>query len=223
MAQAVRERREELGVLKALGFTNLQVLVLVLVESCLLAGVAGFVGLAIAKSVISLHGGSISACSAGPGKGACFTVLLPGAVQSSSATDSHPEDGGPTSSNGEILMRLLVVEDHDPTLQVLCRLLTRAGHSVVGVGTKAEAIAQAGEAEFDAVLSGLGLPDGTGHELMKLLHERHGLRGIAFSGFGTELDMQTSLKSGFVAHLIKPAQFSEIQRALSMIGECRQA
>jgi putative ABC transport system permease protein len=54
MAQAVRERREELGVLKALGFTNMRVLVLVLVESCLLAGVAGFVGLAIAKFFVSL-------------------------------------------------------------------------------------------------------------------------------------------------------------------------
>lgn len=62
MAQAVRERREELGVLKALGFTNVQVLVLVLVESCLLAGVAGFVGLAIAKFFVSLGdptGGSL--------------------------------------------------------------------------------------------------------------------------------------------------------------------
>jgi putative ABC transport system permease protein len=54
MAQAVRERREELGVLKALGFTNVQVLVLVLVESCLLAGTAGFIGLAIAKFFVSL-------------------------------------------------------------------------------------------------------------------------------------------------------------------------
>lgn len=54
MAQAVRERREELGVLKALGFTNLQVLVLVLVESCLLAGVAGFIGLSLAKFFVSL-------------------------------------------------------------------------------------------------------------------------------------------------------------------------
>lgn len=62
MAQAVRERREELGVLKALGFTNVQVLVLVLVESCLLAGVAGFVGLAVAKFFVSLGdptGGSL--------------------------------------------------------------------------------------------------------------------------------------------------------------------
>ncbi|MGZ4963064.1 MAG: ABC transporter permease [Limisphaerales bacterium] len=53
MAQAVRERREELGVLKAIGFTNVQVLVLVLVESCLLAGSAGFIGLALSKLFIS--------------------------------------------------------------------------------------------------------------------------------------------------------------------------
>ncbi|GEP41105.1 hybrid sensor histidine kinase/response regulator [Brevifollis gellanilyticus] len=174
-------------------------------------------GLAIAKAVITLHGGCISASSAGPGKGARFTVVLSGVVQSAALSEAPPEDLGQPSSDGLIAMRLLVVEDHDPTLQVLCRLLKREGHSVVGVGTKADAVAQAGEAEFDAVLSDLGLPDGTGHELMDLLRERHGLRGIAFSGFGTELDMQNSLKAGFVAHLIKPAQFSEIRRALQLI------
>ncbi len=110
--------------------------------------------------------------------------------------------------------RLLVVEDHEATLQVLIRLLTAAGHSVIGVKTVAHALAVAAESPFDLVISDLGLPDGTGTELMEQLRDTYGLRGIALSGYGMNDDIARSLAAGFKTHLTKPVDFTHLQRAL---------
>ncbi len=67
---------------------------------------------------------------------------------------------------------------------------------------------------FDAVVSDLGLPDGTGMELMASLRDEHGLRGVALSGYGMEEDIRRSRSAGFVAHLVKPVRFEDLQRAL---------
>ncbi len=178
-------------------------------------------GLAITKAVVTLHGGTVDARSEGPGRGACFTVCLPGATQEAPATP--PESGAGDSTKAAPAaapLRLLLVEDHEQSLQVLSRLLTRAGHAVTGVSTKADALAQASQSEFDGVISDIGLPDGTGHELMHLLREQHGLKGIALSGYGTEADQQNSRDAGFVAHLIKPVVFAELNRALLSLEQC---
>ena len=114
-------------------------------------------------------------------------------------------------------LRLLLVEDHDATLQVLLRLLTREGHQVTAARSVSEALAAAEEAKFDLVISDLGLPDGTGIELMKKLRASHGLNGIALSGYGMEEDLARSRGAGFIAHLIKPVDFSQLKRALEIL------
>lgn len=116
-------------------------------------------------------------------------------------------------------MRLLLVEDHEPTLQVLSRLLRRVGHTVVTAGNVQQALAAAEAGEFDGVISDLGLPDGTGTELMKTLRARHHLRGIALSGYGMEEDLARSKLAGFAVHLIKPVDFHQLQRALVELVE----
>ena len=83
----------------------------------------------------------------------------------------------------------MLVEDHEPTLNVLARFLARAGHHVTTAGSLAESFAAAEKEPFDLVISDLGLPDGTGIELMAQLRERHGLRGIALSGYGMDEDV----------------------------------
>lgn len=175
-------------------------------------------GLAITRAIVTLHAGKVEAHSEGPGKGARFTVSLPGATQESPGTEPDAAGGGAHAEEAQAPLRLLLVEDHEQSLQVLSRLLTRGGHSVVGVGTKAEALTQARQKEFDAVISDLGLPDGTGHELMQILHTQHGLRGIALSGYGTDEDLKASRAAGFVAHLIKPVRFTELRHALHALG-----
>ena len=113
------------------------------------------------------------------------------------------------------------MEDHEPTLTVLRRLLTRAGHEVVAASSIAAAISQAAERlPFDFVISDLGLPDGTGLELMsKLPLLQPGLRGIALSGYGMDEDVRRSMESGFLAHLVKPVDFHQLARTLREISK----
>jgi two-component system CheB/CheR fusion protein len=170
-------------------------------------------GLAIARAVVEMHSGTIRAHSPGPGQGAVFTVELPGATAPAGASDARAP-----SSNGhhapQSPLRLLLVDDHEPTLQVLTRLLARAGHTVTAARSLAEARSAAAQDAFDAVISDLGLPDGTGLELMQTLRADHGLQGIALSGYGTDADLRRSLEAGFVTHLVKPVDMTELSRAL---------
>ena len=116
-------------------------------------------------------------------------------------------------------MRLLLVEDHEPTMDVLARLLTRNGHQTIATRNLAEARAAAARETFVLVISDLGLPDGTGFELMQEFHDTYGLRGIALSGYGTNEDVRRSEAAGFVTHLLKPVDFNDLRRALRELGE----
>ncbi|MCA1658164.1 MAG: response regulator, partial [Verrucomicrobiaceae bacterium] len=166
----------------------------------------------IAKAILDLHGGSIQAESAGLGEGSTFRVELP-------ATEA-PVEGAPenTSANVEARgprpLRLLLVDDHQSTVEVLERLLTRAGHRVTTTISVAGALRAAEDGIFDAVISDLGLPDGTGYELMGKLRSQHRLRGIALSGYGMDEDLRRSQEAGFAAHLTKPIDFAQLERAL---------
>ncbi len=181
-------------------------------------------GLAIARAVVDLHGGRIGAQSPGPGHGSTFTVELPGASESrvheknSLSSSSGPWE--PTLSATKIPreiqpLRLLVVEDHESTLQTLRLLLQRDGHTVVTSSTVAKALADAAADQFDLVISDLGLPDGTGLKLMKELATLYDLRGIALSGYGTEEDISHSRQAGFIDHLVKPISLSDLRRAVA--------
>jgi signal transduction histidine kinase/ActR/RegA family two-component response regulator len=174
-------------------------------------------GLAICKGVIDLHGGRISARSAGVGAGTTFTVALatvpPQKVENPTPVESPASAGA--------AMRILLVEDHEPTAAVLGRLLRRSGHTVEHAPTLADARRLAGAAEFDLVMSDLGLPDGTGLELMQELRARYALSGIALSGYGMEADLVRSRKAGFVAHLTKPVDIAHLRRTLLAISDAR--
>ncbi len=170
-------------------------------------------GLAIARAIVDLHGGTIRSESAGPGRGATFTVELLGARRPAVPVP-RPTHGHAAAPDRIPPLRLLLVEDHAPTLDVLSRLLRRDGHQIKSASNIAEALAAAAHEKFDAVMSDLGLPDGTGIELMEKLRERHALRGIALSGYGMDEDLRRTAAAGFVAHLIKPVDMKEVRRAL---------
>ncbi len=181
-------------------------------------------GLSIARAIVDLHGGTIRAESGGAGQGALFIVELPGATRPPVGAAELPDDAKhflPGSGTQEKTpapansLRLLVVEDHDATLQVLTRLLTRAGHHVVPTASVAAALEAASQGTFDLVMSDLGLPDGTGNNLMEKLRDLYQLRGIALTGYGMEDDLERSRQSGFITHLIKPVDFNQLRRALA--------
>ncbi len=173
-------------------------------------------GLSISKTIVEMHGGKVCASSAGPGQGATFRVELPGANRriNSEGDVTSPE----TAQVATAPMRLLLVEDHEPTLAVLQRLLNRAGHAVATASSVAAALELAAREPFDALISDIGLPDGTGVELMRTMRSQHGLRGIALSGYGMEEDLTRSLEAGFVAHLTKPVDLAQLRRALAALA-----
>ena len=95
------------------------------------------------------------------------------------------------------------------------RLLRRAGYLVTAAGSVAEARAGGGARDqFALVVSDVGLPDGTGIELMEGLHREHGLRGIALTGYGMEDDVRRTREVGFIEHLVKPVDFPQLRRAI---------
>lgn len=172
-------------------------------------------GLAIARALVELHDGTIRAESDGKGRGTTFTIVLP------TSPDPLPVKKAPTWSGTpapELHLRLLVVEDHADTAHTLGRLLRMAGYGVRTAGDAATALALADQESFDVVVSDLGLPDSTGYDLMRRLRERHEIRGIAMSGYGTEEDIRKSREAGFSEHLIKPVSLPQLKEAIRRAG-----
>jgi PAS domain S-box-containing protein len=169
-------------------------------------------GLPICRWLVEQHGGSIRAESDGPGRGSTFIVELPAALhrtESAVLPRSNGSDGLRLPS-----LRLLVVDDHPDTAAVLSELLRLAGHDVRTAGTGQDALRLVEEHTFDVVVSDLGLPDMTGHELMQQLTQRGLVKGIAISGYGMEEDIERSRVAGFGEHLVKPVTVVRIEQAL---------
>ncbi len=166
-------------------------------------------GLAISKALVDQHSGVLTGLSPGRGRGATFTVTL------ATVMSSPPEEVAVAQGGGARSLRLLLVEDHPPTLEVMAALLEIAGHEVNTAIDLRSARALAASREFDLVVSDLGLPDGTGFDLMSGLRDQYGLRGIAVSGYGMEEDLRRSREAGFLEHLVKPVDVEKLKAALA--------
>jgi CheY-like chemotaxis protein len=192
-------------------------------------------GLAISKALIDLHGGKLTAASAGVGRGSTFTIeLRPSSVvaepahgvpgPAAAAAAAAPAGAGgveqkPAAAGG---VSILLVDDHHDTNRAMARLLMRLGYDVQTADSVRSALEAAGARKggFDLLISDIGLPDGSGLELMRELLQRHPatpIKGIALSGYGMEDDVRRSAEAGFLAHLVKPinlAKLNEVIRAL---------
>ena len=171
-------------------------------------------GLAIAKRVIDMHGGTVTATSAGRGKGATFTVTLQ-AMETSLLDEPVVYLPGERGEDGSA--ELLLVEDHTDTARVLSRILQSAGYRVAHADSISAARELANSKRFDLVVSDVGLPDGSGLDLMRDLQALHGLRGIALSGFGTDDDRAASAAAGFSEHLTKPVDWPLLRDAIERL------
>jgi CheY-like chemotaxis protein len=168
-------------------------------------------GLAICRGVVEAHAGSLGAFSEGPGRGTIMTVELAATDSAPKAAPPPPQLPAPGSSPS---LKILLVDDHHDTLRALTRLLKKLSHSVTATDCKATALAAAANAEFDLVISDIGLPDGTGLELMRELSSRSSIPGIAVTGYGTEADIDQTRAAGFIGHLTKPIDFRELEKLL---------
>lgn len=171
-------------------------------------------GLAICKALVSLHGGTIEARSEGPGRGSSFIVVLPSLA---SASISRPPAAAPPSVVNA--MRVLLVDDHQDTVESLRILLTRQGHEVRTAASIEQAMTVAEDYGFDILISDIGLPDGRGTELLTRLQVRdeRPIPAIAMSGFGMQEDRDNSCRAGFAEHLTKPVEFSVLQQAITKL------
>jgi HAMP domain-containing protein/nitrogen-specific signal transduction histidine kinase len=162
-------------------------------------------GLAISKTLVEAHKGTITAHSAGRNKGSTFTLVFPTCEkiepQIAPALSPRVAQRQP--------MRILLVEDHEDTNRSLTNLLRRRGYQVQSALTFQSAIELSGKEKFDVLISDLGLPDGSGIDLIQKLASKPPL-GIALTGFGMEQDIRRSRGAGFQHHLVKPIDLNKL-------------
>jgi len=182
-------------------------------------------GLAISRAIVELHGGMICANSEGNGKGTKILIRLQ-TVKAPPVLDRSQKPGVPSIAENGRRLRVLLVEDHPDTAEQLSRLLKRAGHNVTSAGSVKDAreVAAAkanggSECPFDILISDLGLPDGSGHDLMRELDSCYGIPGIALSGFGMKEDVADSLAAGFARHMTKPVDWQELKAVILKLAE----
>jgi signal transduction histidine kinase/CheY-like chemotaxis protein len=171
-------------------------------------------GLAIAKELMEAQGGFISVESKGRGTGTTFTLTL----QTTEPQWRGPEEPirEPPAPPGKL--RILLVEDHTDTRSTLERVLVKKGYDVVGVGDVHSALDADAHGRFDVLVSDIGLPDGTGIDLLETIRRRHPIDAIAMSGYGMEGDIANSYKAGFATHLVKPVELKKLVSAIGQIA-----
>jgi PAS domain S-box-containing protein len=171
-------------------------------------------GLAIARHLAELHGGTVRADSPGVGRGSTFTVRLPLAASGGRRGQGEPVATAVDGADRAVLagVRVLLVEDHRDTAELLRAVLGGQGAGVRVAASLAEALATLDEADFDVLVSDIGMPDGNGYELMARLRERERATGrvplpaVAVTAFAGGEDRERALAAGFQAYAAKPIE-----------------
>ncbi len=144
-----------------------------------------------------------------------FTRLRqPPADPPAAGTDSGKADDAENSAKHQILF----IDDHPDTCRAMRRLLARLGFEVTVASSVAEAVAAFhGMPDVDLVISDIGLPDGTGVDLIQKIHQVRKVPAIALSGYGMEEDVRRSRQAGFAEHLIKPISITKLDAAINRL------
>jgi CheY-like chemotaxis protein len=174
-------------------------------------------GLAIVRSLVTLHGGTVRASSKGEGQGAEFVVELPLAA-GAQAPVPHGRTARATVGEAGSPRRVLVVDDNRDALTLLADALSAVGYQVMSAHDGPEALNVAAAFKPQVAVLDIGLPIMDGYELATRLRAMagvNGLRLIAVTGYGQESDQRRSGRAGFDAHLIKPVSLDKLLRALS--------
>lgn len=166
-------------------------------------------GMAISSALAGQLGGELTARSEGLGQGSTFTIVFP-------STDSAPAQPVRNVVRDQSLagIKILLVEDHLDSAQALTQLLSGQGYVVRTANTVAAALDAVSEKAFDVLICDIGLPDGTGFELIETVRKNTTTPAIALSGFGMEEDVAQSHLSGFDAHLTKPVNFQNLEATI---------
>jgi PAS domain S-box-containing protein len=176
------------------------------------------IGLAIARAIVELHGGSISASSSGPGTGSTFRVRLravdgpsgPGAAE----VEAPPE---PASS---VATRVLIVDDNADALDLLASALPLLGYEAVTAADGPAALALASETHPSIALLDIGLPVMDGYELarrLRAIDDSKALKLVAITGYGSPTDRVRAFEAGFDEHLVKPVSLEVLEDVIERL------
>ena len=177
------------------------------------------IGLALVRSMVELHGGTVEASSDGPGKGSEFVVRLPLAPQRPDRPETNGESNtGSHVASGTSQLRILVVDDNKDAAETLQRLLKILGHDVLIAHDGQNALALAATFRPHAVLLDIGLPGMSGHEVGRRMRQMPEVKDavlVAQTGWGQDEDKRQSDAAGFNAHLVKPVDPAALRRLLA--------
>jgi PAS domain S-box-containing protein len=189
------------------------------------------IGLALVKSLVELHGGTVKASSAGPGQGATFIISLPLTVmhteQSETVLTPAPSSVGSIPCPDLRGFHVLVVDDESDARILIERMLTRCNAKVTTAASAAEALDAVKQHHPDMVLSDVGMPGEDGYEFLSKLRRLSDAEGgdtpaVALTAFARSEDRRRALMAGFQMHLPKPVEPAELLAVASNIFAARR-
>jgi CheY-like chemotaxis protein len=176
-------------------------------------------GLAVAKGLVEMHDGTVSASSRGLGEGAEFTVRLP--LEAGAPSTAREARSAPRMAPSR---RVLVIEDNVDAAESLREVLALGGHGVDVAYTAEEGLAKARAFRPDVVLCDLGLPGMDGYGVARVLRADpafHGTMLVALTGYATPEDVSRSREAGFDHHVAKPPAYELIEGILASADPAR--
>ena len=166
-------------------------------------------GLAIVRKIVELHGGRVSAHSAGHGTGSRFVVELPLAAAQAPRQDAQPSAQGPA-------LQVLVVDDNVDAATTTALVLEQFGHAVRVAHSAAAALDEVRRQPPAVAILDIGLPDMDGYALAAAIRRTGATaRLVALTGYGQKSDVERAADAGFDLHLTKPASLEDLERAVS--------
>lgn len=166
------------------------------------------IGLALVRSLVELHGGTVTCHSEGKGKGSLFTVTLPRSIAKDPVRAAQMETSAVKNS-----LSILVVDDNADAANMLARFLQAVGHKVMVEHSSAQALERVKVQSPDVCILDIGLPEIDGNELAKKLRQQPESAQavlIAVTGYGQQQDKQNAIASGFDYHLVKPVSTEKL-------------
>ena len=187
-------------------------------------------GLSIVKQLVELHGGSVRVKSAGQNRGSTFTVHLPlAAVHQPVYGEGRTHPRAPSATRLDFTttdltgLKLLVVDDEPDARELVKRVLSDCGAEVMATGSAEEALRYIESQRPDVLVSDIGMPETDGYELLRRVRalgaERGGkLPAIALTAFARSEDRTRALRAGFLAHIAKPVEPSELGAMVAAVA-----
>jgi len=175
-------------------------------------------GLALVRSLVGLHGGTVSCTSQGPGQGSTFTVCLPRLDTHSEADAAHMPDPAPHAKAAPL--RIMVVDDNVDAAMTLSMLLEAGGHEVATEHRAHAALEHIRSDPPEVCIPDIGLPEMDGYQLAQRIRRLPHMAGavlVAVTGYGQETDRKRTLAAGFDHHLVKPVDTHDLAALLAQV------